>query len=100
MLPYRQNGWTPAPFRPMAAALAQIVVPPPGSAPAPSDVVDRTMGSPTMSLITDFATAGLSAYVAFELGSKRVNSGWATFWWMVTTAAVVKGLHDLKRLNA
>jgi len=102
MLPYRQNGWTPAPFRPLGgeASLAQIVVPPPGSVPAGPDAVDQAMGSPTVALVSDFATAGLAAYVAFELGSKRVNSSWSTFWWMITTAAVVKGLHDIKRLNS
>lgn len=91
-LSYRQS-WRPAygpgPGRP---ALAQAPI------AAPEAPIDRFLGSPQVALATDVATAGISAYVAYHLS--QINSGWSTFWWVVTTASVMKGLHDWKRVNA
>lgn len=89
-LRYSQN-WRPA-YGPGVGrpALAQAPI-----AVAP---IDRFLASPQVALATDVATAGISAYVAYHLA--RINSGWSTFWWVVTTASVMKGLHDWKRVNA
>lgn len=91
---YSMN-WRPA-YGPRAgrAALAQTQM----VVQAPEPAVDVFLGSPGVALATDVAAAGMSSYVAYHLG--RINSGWATFWWVVATASVMKGLHDWKRLNA
>jgi len=86
------NPWRPAygpgPWRP---ALAQVPI------AAPEAPVDRFLGSPQVALATDLTAAGISSYVAYHLG--RINSGWSTFWWVVATASVMKGLHDWKRVK-
>lgn len=84
--------WRPA-YGPGAARRDLAQVPP----AAPEPAIDRILGGPTMALVSDITAAGVSSYVAYHLG--RINSGWATFWWVVATASVMKGLHDWKRVN-
>lgn len=94
--PPARAGWSPVPYVPPPAqyqalrpkALGEVTV-------SPSATI---LDSPLLALATDVTAAGASAYLAYNLG--KLGSGWATLWWIVATAAGIKGLHDLARLNA
>jgi hypothetical protein len=83
--------WRPA-YGPPIRRLAQA------AGAAPEAPIDRALASPNVALATDVVAVGMSSYVALHLG--RINSGWSTFWWVVATASVMKGLHDWKRVKA
>src|SRR5258708_4145329 len=94
--------WAPAPYSPARKDIGQQA---PAPAPVPAVVGEVTVSpsatildSPLLALATDVTAAGASAYLAYNLG--KLGSGWATLWWIVATAAGIKGLHDLARLNA
>lgn len=53
--------------------------------------------SPLVALATDAVAIGSSAFLAWGLG--KVDSKWATFWWIVAVGTAVKGLHDLSRMK-
>lgn len=53
--------------------------------------------SPILALTSDVIAAGSSAYLAWALGVWK--NEWSTFWWIVTAAITVKGLHDLARIR-
>lgn len=85
--------WTPA-YAPAAGRSSLAQTPP----VYPDTGFERFMSSPTLALATDVTAVGMSGYVAYHLG--KINSGWSTFWWVVMAAAVMKGLHDYKRINS
>lgn len=97
-----RNGrqWAPAyaPGTPGSRALAQAQ--PPVKVVYEDTPFDAFMGSPTVALAMDIALVGVAAYTAYELSNLRKPSGWATVWWAIVTAGVIKGLHDYKRLTA
>lgn len=56
------------------------------------------MDSPLLALSTDIVAVAGSGYLAY--GYSKLQSSWSTVWLVVATAAAVKALHDLSRLNA
>lgn len=85
------NGWSPLRYMPPAVSYQATRSQALGAAAPSSTILD----SPLLSLATDLVAAGASAYLALGLG--KLNSGWATFWWIASAAAGVKALHDLAR---
>jgi hypothetical protein len=79
-----ERSWNPA--RAGSRSLGQV-------APSPNGF----LASPGLAFATDLTAVGMSGFVA--LGLTKANNGWSTFWWAMTTAAVIKGLHDWKRLG-
>jgi hypothetical protein len=61
---------------------------------------DKLMGSPGVALATDVALALVGGYTAYELSNLEKPTGWSTVWWVIATAAVIKGFHDYKRISA
>jgi hypothetical protein len=64
---------------------------------AAAQAPDGFFGSPGVAFTSDLVAAGISVFMG--IGATKRNSEAALFWWAATTAAVVKGLHDLKRLG-
>ncbi len=99
-----QAGWRPIPYAPPRVPhqavrpklLGEVTV------PASTTILD----SPLLALSTDVVAALAAGYLAFSLGKEGdkgqapISPTWSTFWWIIATAAGIKMLHDLSRLNA
>lgn len=92
--------WRPAyAGTPGARALAQAQ-PPPIQVIYQDTPFEKFMGSPGVALATDVALALVGGYTAYQLSNLEKPTGWSTVWWVITTAAVIKGFHDYKRVGA
>lgn len=86
--------WRAAPYAPPKTPFA-----PQRLGQSQASVANAFMDSPGLAFGVDIVAAAGSGYLAYGF-SKLGNSTWSTVWLVAATAAAVKALHDLSRLNA